>query len=208
MNTLLAAGWLALASPVAACPPEPRLDVAVLAEHFPPAVRSSYTFGELNELAAKMGRQGRHAPLGFYVGTFGYTVDVEPVAEPGSAHCDPAIRVQVRLLLGERLVEVGTGGPCRPEAVLSHYLVHADQDDRLLSRYASQATTMFDRMPRSELLGAPAPGDAREDAVETVVRRAMDGLLSSYDEDWKQASAAADSDEELARLREACGRNL
>ena len=121
------------ASPIAACPPEPRLDVAVLAEHFPPAVRSSYTFDELNELAARMGRQGRHAPLGFYVGTFGYTVSVEQVAGSGSAHCDGAIRVQVRLLLGERLVEVGTDGPCRPEAVLSHYLVHADQDDRLLS---------------------------------------------------------------------------
>ena len=208
MNTLLAAGWLALASPIAACPPEPRLDVAVLAEHFPPAVRSSYTFDELNELAARMGRQGRHAPLGFYVGTFGYTVSVEQVAGSGSAHCDGAIRVQVRLLLGERLVEVGTDGPCRPEAVLSHYLVHADQDDRLLSRYASRASAMFDRMPRSELLGAPAPGDAREDAVETVVRRAMDRLLSSYNEDWKQASAAADSDEELVRLREACSRSL
>ena len=206
MNALLAAGWLALASPGAACSPEPQLDLAVLAERPPPAVRSSYTFSQLNELATQAGRQGRHAPLGFYIRTFSYGVTVEQVAEPGSARCISAMRVQVRLLLSDRLVEVGTDGPCRPEAVLSHYLVHANQDDHLLSRYMSQAIAMFSRMPRSELLGASAPEDARADAVEAVVRRAMAELLRPFDEDWKRSSAAADTEEELARLRESCDR--
>ena len=70
---------------------------------------------------------------------------------------------------------------------------------------------MFDRMPRSDLLGGAAPGAAGGDpgeAVAAAVRRAMDDLLRPYDEDRRQALAAADSDEELAKLRGACGRGL
>lgn len=117
------------------------------------------------------------------------------------------MHVRVGMLLGDRLIEVGADGPCRPEAVLSHYLVHADQDDRLLSRYASRALAMFDRTPLTDLLGTAAQDNSRE-AVAVIVRRAMDGLLQSYDEDRPQALEAADSDEELAKLREACGRAL
>ena len=185
MNALLAAGWLALAPPVAACPPEPRLDLAVWAERPPPTVRHTHTFSQINELAMQAGRQGKHAPLGFYIRTFSYGVNVEQVAEPGLARCTSAMRVQVRLLLSDRLVEIGRDGPCRPEAVLSHYLVHANQDDHLLSRYVSQASAMFDRMPRSELLGASAPESTRAEVVEAVVRHAMTELLRPFDEDWK-----------------------
>ena len=208
MNTLLAAGWLALASPIAACPAEPRLDIAVSTESVFPDVRSSYTFGQLNELASQAGRRGRHPPYGFYTGTFGYTVDVKRVEETGKARCAAAMRVEVRLLLKDRLVEIGTDGPCRLEAVLSHYLVHAAQNDRVLSHYASKAVAMFDGMPRSELLAAPMSDDAKEEVVAVGVRRAMDGLLRPFEEDWRQSSAAADNDEELVRLRAACGQNL
>lgn len=206
MNAILFASWLASTSPVAACSPEPRLTVSVVAEHHPPAVRSSYSLGQLRDFAARAGHRGQHAPLGFYAGTFGYTVDVR-AEEAGAPGCASVMHVRVGMLLGDRLIEVGADGPCRPEAVLSHYLVHADQDDRLLSRYASRALAMFDRTPLTDLLGTAAQDNSRE-AVAVIVRRAMDGLLQSYDEDRPQALEAADSDEELAKLREACGRAL
>lgn len=210
MNAALVAGWLAAASPVAACPPEPRMDIAVMAEHQPPAVRSGRSLARLRDAAALAGPKGRHAPLGLYAGVFGYTVEValHGARAPG---CAPAIAVEVRLFLAGRVVEVGSdlhAHGCRPEAVLSHYLVHAEQDDRLLSFYARRALAMFDRLPSSDLLGAPAPGDDVREAVAAGVRRAMDGLLRPYDDDRARAQEAADGDEELARLRGACGRDL
>ena len=58
-------------------------------------------------------------------------------------------------------------------------------------------------------------GDSLEFVTESLgndhlaaVRRAMDGLLRSYDDDRARALDAADSDEELDRLRGACGRAL
>ena len=82
-----------------------------------------------------------------------------------------------------------------------------EQDDRLLGLYARRAWAMFDRMPRSALLGTPDRGDAGE-GMAAAVRRAMDDLLRSYDDDRARALDAADSDEELAKLRGACGRDL
>lgn len=207
MNAAFVAGWLAV-SP-ATCSPPPRLDVAVVAEHTPPAVRSGRSLGQLREAAARAGHKGRHAPLGAYAGIFGYTVEVtaERSATPG---CAAAMHVRVRMFLDERVVEVGADlgdRGCRPEAVLSHYLLYAEQDDRLLGLYARRAWAMFDRMPRSALLGAPGRGDA-EEGVATAVRRVMDDLLRSYDDDRTRALDAADNDEELAKLRGACGRDL
>ena len=64
---------------------------------------------------------------------------------------------------------------------------------------------MFDRMPRSALLGTPGRGDD-EEGMAAAVRRAMDDLLRSYD-DRARALDAADNDEEPAKLRGACGRD-
>lgn len=192
----------------AACPPRPRLGIAVVAEHRPPAVGASFSLGQLRDAAARSGRRGRHEPLGFYAGVFGYAVEVtaEGSATPG---CAAALRARVRMFLDERVVEVGADlgdRGCRPEAVLSHYLLYAEQDDRLLGLYARRAWAMFDRMPRSAMLGAPGRGDA-EERMAAAVRRAMDDLLRSYDDDRTRALDAADDDEELAKLRGACGRD-
>lgn len=207
-SALHATAWLAAAVPTVPCSSEPRFDIAVFAEHRPPIVRSNHSLSQLHALAARSAQPRKHAPLGFYAGTFGYTVEVTAdKADP--LGCVPAMHVRVRMFLADRLVEIGTdlqSRQCRPEAVLSHYLLHADQDDWLLSQYAHRALTMFDRMPRSELLGVPFQGDARE-AVAVVVRRAMDELLLPYDEDRRRSLDAADSHEELARLRGACGRD-
>ena len=207
MNAAFVAGWLAV-SP-AACSPPARLDVAVVAEHTPPAVHSGRSLGQLREAAARAGHKGRHAPLGSYAGVFGYTVEVTAEGS-GTPGCAAALRVRIRMSLDERVVEVGAdlgGRGCRPEAVLSHYLLYAEQDDRLLGLYARRALAVFERMPRSALLGTPDPGDA-EGGMAAAVRRVMDDLLRSYDDDRTRALDAADTDEELAKLRGACGRDL
>lgn len=207
VSAFLASAWLGPAvAPVAACTPEPRLDVAVLAEHHRPAVRSSYSLGELRGLAARSGPPGRHPPLGFYAGTFGYTVEVTADGT-GAPGCNPAMSVSVRMFLADRLIEIGADLQCRPAAVLSHYLAHAGRDDELLSRYASRVAAALDRVPRSGLLGKSTRGKA-EDTVAVAVRRAVEEQLRSYDEDRRQTLEAADDDEELDRLRTACSHDL
>lgn len=208
VGALLASAWLGPAmAPVAACTPEPRLDVAVVAEHHRPVVRSSYSLGELRGLAARSGGPpGRHPPLGFYAGTFGYTVEVT-ADKTGAPGCEPAMSVRVGMFLADRLIEIGADLPCRPAAVLSHYLAHAARDDELLGRYANRVAAALDRMSRSGLPGKSTRGNA-EDAMAAAVRHTVEEQLRSYDEDRRQVLEAADNDEELARLRTACGHDL
>lgn len=197
------AGALAAAPAAAACPPGAGVQVSVVAEHHPPVVQSSYSLSQLRAMAAEAGHGGAHPPLGFYAGTFGYFVDVRGRAAraPG---CAASVEVQINLILHERVVEVGVGGPCEADGVASHYLLHGAQDDRLLSRYAALARARLDAARVSGLLAAPGAGDG-SGALTAVVRGIMDELLEPFDADRKQAFAAADTPEELARLRALCG---
>lgn len=199
----MAASTSAVQATSVACPAQPPMRIAVFAEHHPPAVLSSYSYPQLREMAARAGHDGPHEPFGLYAGTFGYSVDVQ-AADDGHAGCVTSMSVTVRMLLGDRRVEIGTDGPCRPEAVAAHYLLHAGHDDRLLTQYGSQALAMFDRMPHADLLGTPGQ-DGDRDAVAAVVRGTMDDLLRSYDDDRARALASADNADELASLQRACG---
>lgn len=207
MNAASIAGWPAV-SPVAACSPPPRFDVAAVAGHKPPAVRSSRGRDQRREAAARTGHKGRHAPLGFYAGVFGHAVQVtaEGSEMPGRA---AAAHVQTRMFLDERVVGVGSasggrGCGCRPDAVLSHDPLYAGRDDRPPSHDARRVSAMFDRMPPSAPLGAPGRGDA-ENRMTAAVRRTLDDPLRPYD-DRARASDTADGDEEGAKPRVAGGR--
>ncbi|GEM_PF-6596291 len=194
--------------PIAACPPELALDI--VAEHHPPAVRSSYSLGQIREFAARMGRPAKHEPFGFYASTFGYVVDVAPVA-PAIKGCKPAVTARVRLVLGGRLIEVGSdiqNRHCQRDVILSHYMLHAQYDDKALSAYANRAMDALGQMPTAELLGgSPVPGTAVDAATEAI-RHAMDKVLLSYERDRAEALTLADSPEELNRLAGACMRAL
>ncbi len=179
--------------------------MVVLAEHHPPTIQFSYSLDQLRAMAAEVGHQGAHPPLGFYVGTFGYAVDVREQAArvPG---CAATMQVQVSLILHERVIEVGVGGPCQTDGVASHYLLHGAQDDRLLSQYAALARARLDAARALGLLAASKSGSGG-DALTATVRSIMDELLEPFDADRKQAFASADTAEELARLRATCGRD-
>ena len=199
------AGVLPAAPAAAACPPGAGVQVSVVAEHHPPVVQSSYSLDQLRAMGAEAGHGGTHPPLGFYAGTFGYSVDVRGQAArvPG---CVATLEVQVSLSLYDRVIEVGVGGPCEADGVASHYLLHGAQDDRLLSRYAALARARLEAARASGLLAASTAGGGH-DALIATVRSIMDEMLEPFDTDRKQAFAAADTPEELARLRALCGRD-
>lgn len=175
--------------------PSSQTSFAVTAEHSPPVIKSSYTSADLRLLASQAAYRGPHPPWGFYAGTFGYGVEVSP---PEAQGC--AVTVMVRLFLAPRLIEVSRDGPCRPEMIAEHYLLHARQDDLLLSRYAALTRDMLDSGQRP----SGRPGDSGRDAVIRSVSTALDRLLEPFDEDRKRALAAADTEEELARLARRC----
>lgn len=195
LGMLVLAGGSAQARPP--CPP-PTTSFAVTAEHYPPAIKSSYTSRELRSLASQTADKGPHPPFGFYIGTFGYGVEVMPHEAQGCP-----VSVMVRLFLAPRLIEIATDGPCRPEIVAEHYMLHAREDDLLLSRYAVQAQDMLDHIEQTSPFGSLDEG--RRDAVVRSISAALDRLLEPYDGERSRALRAADTDEALARLAQGCG---
>lgn len=191
----LSAGYARAQAPC----PAPATSFAVTAEHHPPVVRSSYTREELRILAGSASNGSPHPPLGFYVGTFGYRIEVDTRE---AQECDLA--VTVRLFLEPRLIEVANDGPCQPEVVAEHYLLHAREDDLLLSRTAAQARDMLDGIRRAR--PSEMPDKNGRGAVVHWVATAMDRLLQPYDDARKHALGAADTTAELARLDQGCSR--
>jgi hypothetical protein len=197
---------LAGTAPSAAC--TPKLDMTVIAEHLPPAVRSTYDLDEIRMFARRTGRPLRHEALGFYISTFGYKIGVDLKKGVGS-ECDVII-AQVRLILGGRLIEIAKdleARGCQREVVVSHYMLHAQHDDKALSAYANRALETLKTRPEAHLLGDPGLGDMRDTAA-AAIQRVMDEVLESFDQDRGNALAAADNEVELNRLSGACIRAL
>jgi len=194
------------ATPVAAC--TPKLDLTVIADHLPPAIQSTYDLEEIRALAKSMGRPLRHDALGFYASTFGYKIGVD-LRKPVGAECGVVV-AEVRLILGGRLIEIARdleARSCQRDVVVSHYKLHAQQDDKALSAYANRALEALRTRPEAHLLGDPGQGDLRDTATASI-QKVMDEVLESYDQDRGRALAAADNDEELKRFSGACIRAL
>jgi hypothetical protein len=186
----------------------PRLDLTVIADHLPPALRSTYDLDEIRVLATRTGRPLRHEALGFYVSTFGYKVGVD-LGKPVGAECGVVI-AEVRLILGNRLIEVARdleARSCQRDVVVSHYKLHAQHDDKALNAYANRAFEALKTKPEGDLLGDPGQGDVRDRAT-AAIGQVMDEVLESFSEDRGHALAAADNEEELKRISGACIRAL
>ena len=190
------------AAPAAAC--TPKVDVTVIAEHLPPAIHSNYDLDEIRLLAKRSGRPLRHETLGFYRSTFGYKIAVDIKKGVGS-ECD-VVSAQVRLILGGRLIEIPKdleARSCQREVVVSHYMLHAQHDDKALSAYANRAHETL----KTSRFGHPGQADIRETAA-AAVQKVMDEVLETFDQDRGNALAAADSEAEVERLAGACARAI
>lgn len=191
---------------IASCPPEPQVIAVIGVEHRQPVVQSNYSIRQLSDLATQMGYRGPHAPLGFYTGTLGYQLDVEIGALVDNG-CLPTYYLRVNFALAARLVEVGRDLPCDRDIVVAHYLTHASQDDLLLRRYGELARGRFDDLLRTLKVGHYSVATLKTMLLEAS-RRVLDELLIAYDRERKQSLAAADTTEELERLRRACRRSI
>jgi hypothetical protein len=197
---------LAGTAPATACTPQ--LDMTVIAEHLPPAIRSTYDLDEIRTFAKRTGKPLRHEVFGFYISAFGYKIGVDLKKPPGS-ECGVVI-AQVRLILGDRLIEIAndlTARNCQRELIVSHYKLHAQQEDKALTAYANRAHETLKTKPTAYLLGDPGQADMRDTAA-AAIQSVMDEVMESFDQDRSNALAAADNEVELNRLSGACARAL
>jgi len=198
--------FLMSSSAWASCTDKPVISsVAIGVRHEIPVIQYSYSAGQIADLASRAGYKGPHAPLGFYFGQLKYKVDIQALP-PSDSACLPSYAIRLDLHLGNRIIEIGTGGPCKRDAMVAHYLSHASQDDRLLREYADLARERLGKLVGSHAIPTEQSSDPN-DGMKALAGRIIEDLLRTYDSDRQSALASADTSEELKRLTSACPDN-
>ena len=179
--TLLTAA--AIMTRIGACTGPARASYDVTAAHGPVTISTQLSLRQITDLASRSGRIGKHAPLGYYIGTFGYLVSVHLDAR-SETDCSVPVQVAVSLMLVNR--EIGIGKelleqPCLFDLARAHYGHHAAADDAALSQLVVGLKPVLERLALPELRGSAAFAEQDRERVEVTVRTAIDRLLQPFD---------------------------
>jgi hypothetical protein len=156
---------------------------------------------EIEDLRDRYGRSVRHRTLGFYAVAFFYTVRAAGAEDP--AGCGDG-KAMVELVLADRHVAMAREAaelPCLSDVVARHYLRHVALDEEAFGRLASRVRDAIASVGFSARADATA---AQGRSVEELLRSAVEIELPAYDDDRREMQAEADSDSEIARIRNAC----
>jgi hypothetical protein len=173
----------AIVTQVGACTGPPRASYDVIAAHGPVTTSTDLSLRQITDLAGRGGRIGKHAPLGFYVGTFGYLVSVHLDAR-NETDCTLPMQVAVRLMLVNRRIGIGKEllqQPCLFDLARAHYGRHAAADDAALTELLVALKPVLNRVALPELQGSAAFAEQDRKRVEISVRMAIEGLLEPFD---------------------------
>ena len=187
-----------------ACVATPKIAIDIVAIHDPPALHSDVTLQQLHEIAEKTHRGGKHRALGYYFGTFGYTIEVR--FAPSDAICPDTIAITITMRLFDRQVEVAEDlpeGDCLYRAAVVHYRRHALADDVVFSHYARIVSRALHATPSSLIAGAP-PSPAGADQIKKNLVSVIEAALSPFTGDRDAAQAAVDTPAEVDRLACPC----
>lgn len=199
---------LSVLVPVSACSSPTRASFDVAAVHGPVSTSTDLTLAQISELADRTGRVGRHPPLGFYIGTFGYTVSTD-ISTRTEGDCSKPVRVTVTVMLANRHIEIGkelTASPCRFSVVLDHYQRHAASDDAALTDFARGLTAALPHIPLPPLSHDPALAEEDRRSTEQAVEEIVGHRLKSLDADRANARDSVDTAEGIEMLKaEHCG---
>lgn len=179
--TLLTAA--AIMTRIGACTGPARASYDVTAAHGPVTISTELSLRQITDLASRSGRIGKHAPLGYYVGTFGYLVSVHLDAR-NETDCTVPMQVAVSLVLLNRQIGIGKElleQPCLFDLARAHYGHHAAADDATLTELLVALKPVLERLALPELRGSVAFAEQDRKRVEMAVRRAVDGLLQPFD---------------------------
>jgi hypothetical protein len=189
------------------CTTEPKVAIDIVALHNPPTLHSEFTLQQLRDIAHSTHRGGKHEPLGYYFGKFGYTIDVR--FPPPGVDCPKEIDITLTMGLFDRQIEVAGDlpeGRCLYRTALSHYRNHAQADDVVFSRYARRVTLALHATPTRQIAGTnPSPADI--DKIKLNIESNVEKAISSFNDDRDAAEAAVDTPAEVDRLAHACALN-
>ena len=189
------------------CQAEPKVTIDIVALHNPPTLHSEFSLRQLRDIAQSTHRSGKHEPLGYYFGKFGYTIDVR--FPPAGMDCPETISITLTMGLFDRQIEVAGDlpeGRCLYRTALSHYRYHAQADDVIFSRYAGLAARALHATP-ARLIAGPNPSPADIDKIKLNIESIVEKALSSFNDDRDAAEAAVDTPAEVDRLAHACAVN-
>ena len=192
--------------PISACPGPGRAAFDLVASSGPVDTTTDLTLAQISELAIRSGRLGKHPPLGFYIGKFGYTVGVD-VSAYSEGDCPKPVRVTIALMLTDRHIEIGrelVAKPCFFSAARDHYLRHAAMDETVLTEFAWALEAALRRVPLPEMGHDETLAEADRQRIEQAVTSVVELGLSALDGARANARDQVNTLEEVRKLSEAC----
>lgn len=183
-------GSLPTGSPRRSCP---ALQVKVQIRIAPTTEAADFTTEQLRALAERSGQPLRHAPYGFYAGSFEYQLAVD--ATPATDDCADARQVRADLALVDRRIEVASDlkSPCLLQDVLSHYRLHAAADERAFREFSVALPARIKAAVTRRV--RPNGVTARRDVIAAFRK-----LIPIMDRMRHDAQASVDSPSEASRL--------
>jgi hypothetical protein len=197
---------LSLAMPISDCSGSTPVAFDVVASHGPVQEAANYTLAEISELAHRTRRSGKHAPLGFYLASFGYTVSVD-VSVLSETTCSEPVHVTVTLMLFDRHIEIGkelVAEPCLFALARNHYRRHAGADDVVLLDAARAQEMALQQIPLPRLQHDAALADEDRQRLHDALTVAIDRTLASFDALSADARDKVGSFDEVKKLSSNC----
>ncbi len=184
-------------------PPQASYEVTLTAE--PVTVASSFGLADIEDLARGGSGKAGHPPVGFYVGTFAYSIDVIQDTLPGL--CPGRVAVHVFMSISRRHIEVGrelASRRCLYSVFVDHYRKHADNDVALIEGYRERVEhALRDKPPR--LRGGEHPAARVERAeITRITAESVETTLQGLSDERATAAQRVDTPDEVRRLTDAC----
>lgn len=197
---------LSLAMPIANCSGPTPVAFDVLALHGPVHEATDFNLAEIGELANRTGRLGKHAPLGFYFGSFGYTVGVD-ISALSETTCSEPVHVTVTLMLFDRHIQIGkeiVAESCLFALAADHYRRHAAADDAILSESVKALDVTLQQVLLPELQHDAASVDKDRQRLQDAITVAVDHTLVPVHALRADAGNQVDTPEEVRKLLGPC----
>lgn len=201
--TLLGGLGSFLAAASCQAPPVVSYEVSLVAE--PVAIAANFSLNDISTLARGSPGKAGHPPVGFYVGTFGYSIDIARATL--AAQCPERIAVHISMSISGRHIEIGrelASRRCLYSAFLSHYAKHAADDVSIVEKYRRRVERTLQNRP--VLLPGSAPPETPLDRAEMarLTSGVVESALQGLSDDRAAAAERVDTPDEIERLTVAC----
>lgn len=198
----LLAGMLA-ASAMSNCSGPLRVSADVVSAHGPVETADDFPLAQLRDMAKRVGRTGKHEPLGFYSATLAHSISVNLDTRDADG-CLTAVIITVRLALIDRHVEIAkelTATPCMFALARDHYARHAAADDAILTRFSRKLGAALQTGTFPMLQGDPGSADQDRETIQQMIEQQVDRLSEARSRERDEVDTPA----EVAKLRAGCG---